>query len=213
MELARWSTLIAARRRLGRLLDTMVPLSEDGTPRVNLSNEGIRGLNASMHREIARLRDELGEVMREREIDRILLPFVLHTDEMTLRRLTPVDQATWPLLQESIYNETAGGELFYEYIDDQSRKPDTPKLVFEVLYFCLSDGFLGRYAGEPQKIEEYRRKLVAQIPRPESPEPLPAATRSGGPRVAPFPLWYYVATAGALIALPFFLLALSNLLF
>jgi type VI protein secretion system component VasF len=87
-----------------------------------------------------------------------------------------------------------GGEIFYNTIDDIIKKPDTLPFVFEVFYFCLSQGFRGRYPDNQTKINEYKHRLDIRIQHP----PIPRETREETRAVLSFsavPIGWYVGAA------------------
>ena len=76
-------------------------------------------------------------------------------------------------LQSERYGINDGGDVFTAFADDRFANAETPPLVFEVLYFCLSDGFIGRYANDAAKIAGYKSKLAARIPMPRTSDRTP----------------------------------------
>ena len=73
------------------------------------------------------------------------------------------------LLQRELFDVHNGGELFYEFTAEKLQLPDTPPVLFQVLYFCLSDGFRGKYDAEPARIEQTKLVLVEKIALPATP--------------------------------------------
>lgn len=140
----------------------------------------------------ARLADEL----TEREVYHLLFPLVIYTDEL-LNEATDGGVTRWEPLQGELYDVDNGGELFFSTVDMLLHKDDTHPLIFEVYYFCLSDGFLGEHHGHPGKIQEYRRRIAERIPVEASP---PSVTGRERPvRLERFPLRTYLFSAGAVV--------------
>lgn len=105
---------------------------------------------------------------------------VFFIDEQVLRE--PVAR-TWPLLQLEIFDFTDGGERFFDLVDQRLATAQTAPVVFEVLYYLLSDygkhkGFQGRYASHLEQIAQYRRRLQERINAP-TPTPRRTTTRRG----------------------------------
>lgn len=129
----------------------------------------LGSLRGKLKEHLAQLEAQLQAHLSESETYQVLLPLVIHCDEQVLRRLPIREQPSWPLLQRERFQIDDGGDVFYQLIDERLQKSDTAPLVFEVLYFCLSDGFLGRFASDPTKIVAYKARLAARIPMPRMP--------------------------------------------
>ncbi|RME71447.1 MAG: hypothetical protein D6776_10200 [Planctomycetota bacterium] len=164
-------------------------------------------LRSELRARLERLRTALAEQLTEREIYLALFPIVLYLDEQVQRRLLGDGQTPWPPLQKELYQIDEGGEMFYQVLDDLLRKPSTLPFIYELYYFCLSDGFRGRYADNPSKINEYKTRLADRIPRPRPERP---------PAPAPVqPVWYervplrHYAAAALVVLLVYGLLRLA----
>jgi type IV/VI secretion system ImpK/VasF family protein len=117
------------------------------------------------------LKAQLLEQLTERETFLVLFPLVVFLDELVQNRFLQGGAAgSWPALQSELFKIDDGGEVFYNTLDDLLRKPDTLPFVYEVFFLCLSDGFKGRYSDNLAKINEYKHKLEAKIPRPTIPQ-------------------------------------------
>ena len=82
-------------------------------------------------------------------------------------------------------------------------------LVFEMLHFCLTAGFEGRYEGNTARLREYKTRLAARIPKPEAmPPPPPAAVLA--PLVHAFPWRYYAVSSVLVVTVPVLLWWLSR---
>jgi hypothetical protein len=199
MELKLWHTIVSAGGEVRKILDIRTTavspevLSSEATIVVSHADSVRGNLRGEISAKLDALRAELASVLSEREVYFVLFPLTIHYDELVLRRLPPLEQTAWPLLQSERFGINDGGDKFYSFADERLAHPDTPTLVFEVLYFCLSDGFIGRYANDPARIAGYKSTLAARIPTPKLPvhraarppesilPPLPGR-RSGGPR-------------------------------
>lgn len=131
---------------------------------------------------LERLRDELLghlEVLDERlskelpeaEVQPVLFPLVLLCDEMVMMRLPKEQHTRWPLLQSDLFQINYGGDVFYELADEHLGKSTTPRIVFEVLYYCLHAGFVGRFGVDVGKVKRYRTLLserLVELPETES---------------------------------------------
>ncbi|HRI50968.1 MAG TPA: DotU family type IV/VI secretion system protein [Pseudomonadota bacterium] len=174
------------------------------------------------------LRSELTTALGKSEAYELLLPLVIYCDELVLNKLAKPARPAWPLLQAELFQINDGGERFFQMVDERLQQAQAPRLLLEVLYYCLGCGFLGRYVSEPAKVLPYKTQLAERLQlhagenRPPSPyrraerraraaQVEPAAARPGTylPLIAPVVL--YLATFLLLCAVPVALLALSNL--
>lgn len=236
MELKLWHTIVSSGGQVRSLLDRALPdaaeaqaRSSDATIVVSQPVAVLKTLRDDIRTRLDELRGDLAKVLSEREVYQVLFPLTIHYDELVLRRLSPTEQTAWPLLQSERYGINDGGDVFYSFADDRLANAETPPLVFEVLYFCLSDGFIGRYANDAAKIAGYKSKLAARIPMPKTPSQAAQARRAkgeGGASVAgsakksartPVPssslsvALFYVAAAAVIVLMPLVLVWLSNL--
>lgn len=175
MELKLWHTIVSACGDVRQMLDgqahSLVPGAAASAATIIVSQAvNVQGsLRSEIRAKLDELRSELAKVLSEREVYFVLFPLTIHYDELVLRRLPPSEQTAWPLLQSERFGIDDGGDKFYSFSDERLANPDTPPLVFEVLYFCLSDGFIGRYANDPARIDGYKSNLAARIPTPRTP--------------------------------------------
>jgi len=76
---------------------------------------------------------------------------IVHIDESVLNSGNPAFQA-WHAkpLQEEVFGDHRGGEIFFENLRSLLAQPDSEELadLLEVHHLCLLLGFQGRYAGE-----------------------------------------------------------------
>jgi type IV/VI secretion system ImpK/VasF family protein len=152
----------------------------------------------AMRKLLDRLRKELSRTLTEHAVYSVLVPIVIYVDELA-RVITRGSAQSWEPLQSETFNIDNGGELFFWAIDERLRQQETHPLVFEVFYFCLNDGFVGMYQGDPLKIEEYKDKLRKRIPT----RPTGGAARKDriAPKIVTFPWQYYAAAVGLTLAI------------
>ena len=240
MELKLWHTIVSSCGQVRTLLDRALPdaaeaqaRSNDATIVVSQPAAVLKTLRDDIRTRLDELRADLAKVLSEREVYQVLFPLTIHYDELVLRRLSPTEQTAWPLLQSERYGINDGGDVFYSFADDRFANAETPALVFEVLYLCLSDGFIGRYANDAAKIAGYKSKLAARIPMPKTPAQKKAAKADAGP-LPPLPgklgdgnkkkparlaavsptlsvALFYLAAAAVVVLMPLVLVWLSNL--
>jgi type VI protein secretion system component VasF len=210
MNLKVWQELVVSHREMSELIAATMPEAAAGDldgMRPLLGNDAMETLHGQLRQTVARAAAKLAPLVESAELQQILFILAIAVDEKVQRRLAPEEAPRWPLLQRALFDVHDGGDLFYDLIDDCLARNDTPYLVFEICYFCLSDGFVGRHSRNRPMIEEYKRKIAGRFPRSHSTEtnyfttaymPTPDAVR--------FPLRYYLYSAGALLLLPLVLL-------
>ena len=173
MNLSLWhlivTTTMEVRLLLSEALPTRSSVDKAAQAAVTLTPAVRTRLRAELLDKLSALRAKLRGQLSDKETGMVLLPLVIHVDELVMLLMAPVEQAQWPLLQRELFDVHHGGEVFFEFIDERLNMPDTPQLVIHVLYFCLSDGFTGRFREEPARIEQYKRLLAERIPVPVIP--------------------------------------------
>jgi type VI secretion system protein ImpK len=212
MKLEHWQSLLRTHRQVRSQLDQSLPpepaAGEERT-QVRVGTQGLALLQQQLLAEVDGLRSALGGVYREEEIDEAVRPFVYLVDEMVLRRLAAEEQSDWPLLQYKLFGIDSGGDRFYEMADEKLVQKGASPLVFELLHFCLTAGFEGRYAGSTARLREYKERLAARIPKPDAmPAPPPAVAQA--PLVHAFPWRYYAVSGVVVVAVPMVLWWLSR---
>lgn len=155
-------------------------------------------LRAGIRERLQWLKSELAEVLTEHELHYVLLPLVIYIDEL-VTSITRGEASRWEPLQSELYDIENGGELFYSLMEDHLKKSDTHPFVFQVFYFCLSDGFVGMAERDLRKIEQAKAVLAARIPL-VPPAKGPEQTRDQPIELVKFPLRYYVWAAVAMLA-------------
>ena len=213
MKSEHWHVLLESRRAIrGAIDDVLSPEPPPGAPigvGKRVGPEALQLLRERLLNEILNLKSVLGHDLSEEQVDEVARPITLHVDEMVKRRLSDQEQSQWRLLQRQFYGRDDGGEYFYDYADEKLASPETPPLVFEVLHFCLTAGFVGRHAGNTARLREYKEKLARKIPKPE-PRP-PVAPKAPQERpIQEFPILYYVVAGAIVFAVPVLLWGLSR---
>ncbi len=183
----------------------------EGLRQAYSETEGLVELRSAIRGKLDVLRAALSARLTERETYLVLFPIVIRFDELVQNRLLGGGSVAWPPLQKELFGIDNGGEQFYETLDDLLRKADTLPFIYEVYYFCLSDGFKGKYIDNLAKIDEYKRKLADKIPLPPVER---RGAREEGPNLVPlrerFPFEYWAAAALVLIGAYFILWHLAG---
>jgi type VI secretion system protein ImpK len=212
MKLEHWQSILRSHRQVCAQLDQSLPsVPGVGEPRtqVRVGAQGLALLQQQLLAEVAELQKALGGAYSEAEIDEALRPFVYLVDELVLRRLAEPEQSDWPMLQYKLFGIDSGGDRFFEQADERLSQRGGSLLVFELLHFCITAGFEGRYAGNPARLREYKERLAARIPKPEAmPMPPPPAVQA--PLIHAFPWRYYMVSGGVVVLVPVLLWWLSQ---
>lgn len=109
------------------------------------------------------LDERLSKELPESEVQLVLFPLVLLCDEMVMVRLPKEQHTKWQLLQSDLFQINYGGDVFYDFADEHLAKASTPSIVFEVLYYCLHAGFVGRFGFDAGKVKRYRTLLSERV--------------------------------------------------
>ncbi len=200
MNLEHWKAILGTYRHVVSLLDA----------RPRMKPEDLVFLQQQMLDEMFKLQRALSVDLRAGLVEDLLRPLTFLFDELVLRKLEEDLQPSWPMLQRHFFHVDAGGDLFYEFAEEKLRQPDTPSLIFEVLHFCLSAGFTGRYESWPAKVNDYMKALAARISRPPPTTPPPPLPPAEPMPAYEFPLRYYLTTGFVIVSLPVVLWVLSN---
>ena len=186
------------------------PLREAETESAILKIDLVE-LRSKLRVQLEDLRKAITEQYSERDAYYVLFPVTAHCDELVKKLILDVHHLEWPPLQQELYQVDDAGDLFFELLDNALSKPETLFLVYEVYYFCLNDGFCGRYSINPDKLADYLQKLRKHIQlQPIVATSLPLTTLS---KRAYFriPNYLYYCSAGVLLTLVYcFLLYLAS---
>jgi len=184
----------------------LLPLREAASPAA-IENIDLVDLRAKLRTRLEHLRALLAERHSERDAYFALFPLVAHYDELVKTLILDLNQLRWPPIQQELYQVADGGDLFYESLDSVLSKPETLPLVYETYYFCLEDGFMGRYGANPDKRADYRQRLKERIRPPAVDAQAPRWTAT--PHQAPLrlPNWIYYGAAGLALWVAYALLS------
>jgi type VI secretion system protein ImpK len=212
MKLEHWHALLATHREVRESLDRTLPLPASGEQRTftRVGMDAMLQLQQRFLGALNPLREALVNGHTSEQVEEILQPYVFLLDELVLRRLSQAEQPLWPLIQQRLFGQDSGGDHFFDLAEARLSQADTPVIQLEMLYFCLLAGFQGRHSDNAAKLQEFRERLKARIPRP-----LPPGAPEAAPPVEPmpiyeFPLRYYLATGLVVALLPVVLWWLSN---
>ncbi len=224
MKNEQWEAIHALFEKMEQLCG---PLESETIPAKSKGEEGVKarteetspagvesfdivGVRAEIRKQLDILRVKLAEQFTERDCYLVVFPIVAYFDEHIKTYYLAEKQLSWPPLQKELFQIDEAGELFYESVDDLLRKPQTIPFIYEVYYFCLSQGFQGKYSDNPVKISEYMKKLREKIPVVDLSTVQTAAEETGQVRLVGSALWYYLASAAVLVLFYLVLLGFSQ---
>ena len=190
--------------------DILNPLRETQTESIISTIDWVE-LRSKVRAQLEDLRTTITEQYSERDAYYALFPLTAHCDEWVKKLILDTHQSEWPPLQQELYQVDDAGDLFFELLDNALSKPETLSLVYEVYYFCLNDGFYGRYSAHPDRLDEYLQKLRKHIrlqPIAATSSQNPAPTRRAYFRIPDY--LYYCGTGLLLILVYFFLTHLAD---
>lgn len=232
MKLSLWRMVISLRDDIGRILErTLMPNAQAGGDRtvLNIIDVGaLTQLRTELRNRLDSLKDTLHKELTENETYLVMFPLVLMCDEMVMSRVPKKQHTEWHLLQHELFQITYGGDVFYDFVDERLAKPDTPSMVFEVLYFCLSAGFVGKFGNDGGKVQRYKALLTERIPgaqmdRKKKRRRREREAEESAPAASPAPAtvesvrrlrsagWYYALALGAFFLAVGGVLLLTNL--
>jgi type VI secretion system protein ImpK len=175
MKLGQWQLIISLRKDIGRILErTLLPSPQgrgDGNLLSIVDESALSQLRSELRTHLDALKDTLLKELTENETYLVMFPLVLLCDEVVMGRLPKKQHTEWRLLQHELFQINYGGDVFYDFVDERLAKPDTPSMVFEVLFFCLSAGFVGKFGIDGGKVQRYKTLLAERIPGARIPGP------------------------------------------
>ncbi|MGD9338912.1 MAG: SPOR domain-containing protein, partial [Syntrophobacterales bacterium] len=187
----------------------------EGVPKEEIAPTSTEDFNivkvrAEIRTQLDFLRVKLAEQLTERDCYLVLFPIVAYFDEHVKTCYLAERQLSWPPLQKELFQIDDAGEIFYDTVDDLLRKPQTIPFIYEVYYFCLNQGFQGRYVDNPVKINEYMKKLREKIPVADLSNIQATPVETGQVTLIGSAVWYYLASAAVLALCYLLLLAFSH---
>jgi type IV/VI secretion system ImpK/VasF family protein len=231
VNLALWELVVAAWDDVSALRDRALPRGASGPA---VSTAVLDQLRDQLRGRLTTLENDLAARVGEPEAKSIVFPLILHLDEQVLSELPRCTKLSWHRLQDDVLEDEVGGEVFYSRLDKLLQQPpDVQSIALDVYYFCLSDGFHGRFDDDDvASIKRYERDIQTHLGQPAGTvpssgggvsQPVQPAGRvpgSGGntPSVSPAPPrpqrspWLYYGVTAVLVLLIVVLpIALSNL--
>jgi type VI secretion system protein ImpK len=211
MKREQWQCIFDTYQQVRTLLDEYLPLQVAAAPGAQAApqkdpQELLRELKKLLLESVRTL--ELGLLAKDPslgsdELEQALRPFVYLVDELVQLRLADTGRREeWPMLQFERFGEDSGGDLFFEQANTLLNHPDSSPLLYEMLHFCLTAGFKGRYGDKPAKLREYKQRLAARIPQPERATAPSVPVTTGEATLPEIPYRYYVATGFFVLAVP-----------
>lgn len=188
-----WESVVAINKALQSL--------RQNAAQAGINMADLIDVRGKVRAELEVLRATVCEQYSEREAYFVLFPLMAHCDEVVQMLILDANKLEWPPLQWELYQVADAGDVFFELLDNALNKPETLPIIYQVYYFCLKDGFSGRYSGNPDQIADYLSKLVKHIDL--APLPTTAMAERAPAKRAYFrvPNHFYYTIAGTLLVL------------
>lgn len=204
-----WEAVLGAHDDIDRLVNQLS--ANYAAKLLTTEADPLARLQRDARARLSLLREELQAYAQG---DQAMLLLVIYMDEHIMHRLPEPYRLSWTPLQLDWLDSARGGEEFYRIVDHLLQNEQGSSILLEVGYFCLAWGFVGRYAGNLQIIEDYQSALKSRIAVP--------AVKSAASRSDPntslgpvpehaHPAWYYALTVLAVILVMLVLTLLSRL--
>ena len=131
--------------------------------------DAISAVRDNINRIIDQLRISFEQVLDKQYASQVLFAVVAYFDEQIQSHLLERGQANWVPLQKDFYGAYNAGALFYDTIDKLVEDQKVPEIVYEVFYFILKKGFLGKYRDSKTHINKYmdilKERIFVEIPQ------------------------------------------------
>jgi len=136
-----------------------------------------RAARTSTHPDYNRVRSEIKTIFEEitrnaapeialaNQVRQLERPMVYFADNLICSsRLNFASRWAANRLAVADYNELAGDESFFDYLDRDMADPNPDAAErLAVYYVCLGLGFTGMYIAQPEKIRDYMEKIFPRI--------------------------------------------------
>jgi len=136
-----------------------------------------RASRTSTHPDFNRVRSEIKSIFEEitrsaapeialaNQVRQLERPMVYFVDNLICSsRLNFASRWASSRLAVADYNELAGDESFFDYLDRDMANPNPDAAErLAVYYVCLGLGFTGMYVAQPEKIRDYMEKIFPRI--------------------------------------------------
>jgi hypothetical protein len=125
-------------------------------------------LHEELKSSIALCQESMNSHVTEKEWGNLVCALIFHCDETVLTQTLECRaninakglkvKAMWPTLQKQLLECRNGGERFFIKLDELLMQPCDFPVAIETYYFCLKQGFKGRYLHQPEKLQSYLEK-------------------------------------------------------
>lgn len=130
----------------------------------------LQELEKDMSAQLNALYTLFAQEMKEEDAKNTFFSIVVYFDEIVQLTL-PIEYISYwqQNFQKEFFHIDIGGDRFYDRLLYILEKRNIVSFVYQVYYFCLNDGFKGKYADNPQKIEQYKKEIADVIPEIDIP--------------------------------------------
>ncbi|WP_340680797.1 DotU family type IV/VI secretion system protein [Paraglaciecola sp.] len=155
---------------------------QDNTAAPLVSTVTLTDLHAELVNNLQTLLDNITPLQTDEQHTYVLNALSFYCDEMVLTQYitqiqiaqetldhlsrTTAQQkltALWPKLQVIFCQCQDGGERFFANLDTLLAHPDTYRFALEIHYFCLKQGFAGRFVQQHELLEDYQAQCFKAL--------------------------------------------------
>ncbi|MFT6990066.1 MAG: hypothetical protein ACJASL_002044 [Paraglaciecola sp.] len=125
-------------------------------------------LNEALKSSITLCQQNMLTILTEKEWQYVQCALIFHCDETVLTQTLECRanvktkslkfKAKWPTLQKQLLECRNGGERFFIKLDELLTPSSELTVAIETYYFCLKQGFKGRYLQQPDILESYMQR-------------------------------------------------------
>lgn len=129
------------------------------------AEENTRNTYQQLEKQFLQFHTYIERLFDEATARQIKVIIAIYADETILTSGLYYNGYLWTKLQKADLGKKDGGHVFFEYCDDLFAVPDneTPQVIYEVLLYCLENGFKGRHYKNQQALNYYKSQLSFRI--------------------------------------------------
>ncbi|WP_299494624.1 DotU family type IV/VI secretion system protein [uncultured Shewanella sp.] len=133
------------------------------------SNIEINLIESALLSALDKCEASLLQELEPEKVNWIMIALTIYSDECARIAQNGIDPVKWRGVQHSKLNIRSGGHYFYTCLDKLLEQSELMVDVLDVYYFCLNQGFVGRYYLDNTAKQSYLDKLeevISQVIRP-----------------------------------------------
>lgn len=181
-------------RAVMSVLDSVHPLRD-----LNNHCDNIQAIREKVKDDLRVIHNNIRGFLSENNSYYVVFALASHCDEIAQAYVGAFPGAFWAPLQDELFSTGDAGNLFYKYIELFRGRNDIDQVTFQTFYFCLNDGFNGRYIFDAGIRSGFMRELLSYIDIAKIPDTLASQCELTRRSNWMLPVWaYYFAIPAAL---------------